>query len=896
MLKHYNSNIYLKVLPLVLLMGCAGFRESKLGKFHNNMTARYNGYFNAKELVLASKHTVEEAHEDDFTKVLDVYRWGNDATGKSQASTMDKSIEKCSEVIQNHEGSQWIDDAYFTVAQAYFYKADYYAAIDLFKWLANEYKGEDMEAKARIWIVKTYVQMEKINDAQAYMSNIQNEKRLFEDYKTEIELVNAQLKIEANNTTEAARSLERAIPEMSNRKEKNRCKFILAQLYEEIGYNSKAHAIYLELLRKNMPYEFQFQTRINVAKSTNLKNKENAEKVVKSFKKLLRDDNNIDYFDKIHYEIANVYLESGNKQKAIEHYKISAFLGKDNFNQKANTYLALGDLYFNDDNFEPAGLYYDSCANVVPENHPEYEKIKKQQEILGDLIKNLATIKTQDSLQQLSSLEIEEIEKIIDKKIVADSIAAVAAAEKEELRKKKEELMKNLNESSIANAPNMRNTGGDWYFYNPVAIGKGLNDFRREWGGRKLEDNWRRSEKQYVFTGDGNEEDSLGLEEEIDDSLTIAENEDPALTPEMLEKLNQIDESKRIYFDNIPFLPAQKRASDNLITEALYNNGLIYYEKLGDLNSAVKSFNILLNDFSGSKFEAAAHFYLYKIFLDQGNEEEAELHKEIILKDFAKSQYATLILGGGDFDEVKNNPMLERLYNLAYSYYEQGKCDSVAKTYSTATRSVDDNYLRDKFEFLTTLCNGKGLDTDSFIYLLNAYSSTYSTSETSKEARNLARYLEASKPKPQEKTDSTGNENTEVGGPLITKEFDFSQSTEGDFYFIMVSNDEELKVPRLKSEIANYNILYHRSEALSIKSLEFTDGETLFWVKTFPSYDKAMKYYNGITTDDEFKAKVKIDSASMFYISTDNFKMLISEQNTSEYLEFFDLYFVKKEN
>lgn len=860
------------------------------------MTARYNGYFNAKELVLASKQSVEEAHIDDFTRILDVFRWGNEITGKSQASNMDKSIEKCSEVIQNHEGSQWIDDAYFTVAQAYFFKADYYAALDLFKWLASEYKSKEMEAKARIWIVKTYVQMEKINDAQAYMSNIQNERALFQDYQTDIELVNAHLKIKANNTTEAIRSLERAIPEMKNRKERNRCKFILAQLYDEVGFNAKAHAIYLELLRKNMPYEFQFQTRINVAKSTNLKNKENAERVVKSFKKLLRDDNNIDYFDQIHYEIANVYLESGNNQKAIEHYKIAAFLGKDNYTQKANTYLALGDLYFNDDNFEPAGLYYDSCANVVPEDHPQYDKIKKQQEILGELIKNLATIKVQDSLQQLAGLEIEEIEKIIDKKIVADSIAAVAAAEKEEFRKKKEELMKNLNESSIANAPNMRNNGGDWYFYNPVAIGKGLNDFRREWGTRKLEDNWRRSEKQYVFTGGEDENDSSKTVENENDSLLANESEDPALTPEMIEKLNKIDESKRVYFDNIPFLPAQKRASDNLITEALYENGLIYYEKLGDLNSAVKSFNTLLDKYPGSKFEAAAHYYLYKIYLEMGNEEEAEKNKEIILIGFATSQYASLILGGGDFNEVKNNPILERLYSLAYNYYQKGMCDSVFGTYKTATRSVDENYLRDKFEFLTTLCKGKSLNVDSFIFILNEYSKTFNKSETSKESRNLARYLESKKPKTKVVEDSLANESTNSGSSVAVKEFDFSQSKEGDFYFLMVSKDSEIKVPKVKSELANYNILYHRSEALSVKSLEFSDGETLFWVKTFPSYDKALKYYNGITTDDEFKAKIKIDSASMFYISTDNFKMLISEQNTSEYLEFFDLYFVKKEN
>lgn len=36
---------------------------------------------------------------------------------------------------------------------------------------------------------------------------------------------------------------------------------------------------------------------------------------------------------------------------------------------------------------------------------------------------------------------------------------------------------------------------GDFYFYNPLLKSKGFTEFKRVWGTRKLEDNWRRGDK-----------------------------------------------------------------------------------------------------------------------------------------------------------------------------------------------------------------------------------------------------------------------------------------------------------------------------------------------------------------------------------------------------------------
>src|SRR5690606_281267 len=43
-----------------------------------------------------------------------------------------------------------------------------------------------------------------------------------------------------------------------------------------------------------------------------------------------------------------------------------------------------------------------------------------------------------------------------------------------------------INDFSQANK-----SGGTFYFDNSMAISQGLNEFKKRWGNRKLEDNWR---------------------------------------------------------------------------------------------------------------------------------------------------------------------------------------------------------------------------------------------------------------------------------------------------------------------------------------------------------------------------------------------------------------------
>ena len=80
-------------------------------------------------------------------------------------------------------------------------------------------------------------------------------------------------------------------------------------------------------------------------------------------------------------------------------------VGTKNKDQKANSYLALAELFFEQKNFELSQKYFDSTAMFMSETRPDYENIKAKQLVLTDLIENLISLSFQDSMLELSKLD-----------------------------------------------------------------------------------------------------------------------------------------------------------------------------------------------------------------------------------------------------------------------------------------------------------------------------------------------------------------------------------------------------------------------------------------------------------------------------------------------------------
>lgn len=135
----------------------------------------------------------------------------------------------------------------------------------------------------------------------------------------------------------------------------------------------------------------------------------------------------------------------------------------------------------------------------------------------------------------------------------------------------------------------------EWYFYNPTLVAQGKQLFQRQWGKRKLEDNWRRSNRTVLALEDGGGE----VDYEKEDSLLAAQAAADSLAEaqEAVPDSAQNDPHERAYYlKDIPFTPEQKAAAYDILKTSLYQAGLMK-DKLQDFALADETLRRLYKDF-----------------------------------------------------------------------------------------------------------------------------------------------------------------------------------------------------------------------------------------------------------------------------------------------------------
>ncbi|MCB0594859.1 MAG: tetratricopeptide repeat protein [Lewinellaceae bacterium] len=123
---------------------------SALGELYHNTTAHYNGYFNAEELLAASIESLNQQHQDNYTKLLPMYEYVAAENPQSEAPGLDEAIKKVTVVVNLHRYSKWTDDCYLLVGKAQYLKQDYEAAEETFRYMVSEYSPEKMKEREKV--------------------------------------------------------------------------------------------------------------------------------------------------------------------------------------------------------------------------------------------------------------------------------------------------------------------------------------------------------------------------------------------------------------------------------------------------------------------------------------------------------------------------------------------------------------------------------------------------------------------------------------------------------------------------------------------------------------------------------------------------------------------------
>lgn len=847
---------------LAAFTGCSTKKKGFVNRFYHNTTAKYNGYWNGRESMREGVKTLEKNQKDDFEKILPIYPIGTAQTATSVYPQMDRAIEKASMVIGKHsmlikgkEYCNWIDDSYLLIGQAHYYKRDQMDALEIFNYIIKQYQKEKIRFDGYVWLLRTNTSMGRFKDGETMILKLDEEKEaktIPKKLMPAIAAAKAEYFIENGEYTRAKDELLFAIRNTKRAKTRTRYNFILAQLYEQLSMNDSAVHWYSQVLKKSTPYDMEFNARINRALLTSAKSG-NLDDIKRELVKMSKDEKNIDYLDRIFFALGNIALVEEQPDMAMDYLKKSVAVSTTNRTQKAVSYFTIADLYFDRPEYVPAASYYDSAMKVLPETHPQYDRVSARNESLADLVRNIRIIAREDSLLRLGNMSESAREAFISNLIEDIRL-------KEEQRKFDEAsaaLNNQMLQQGGGNRPSTPGGGGSsWYFYNTTAVSFGINDFRQRWGDRKLEDNWRRSVKTATFA-EGEEGDGEPVVE-----ASVQEMMDPAF-----------------YLKDIPVTEAQKDSSHRKIQYAIYDLGVIYKEKLKEPERSIESFEELLQRYPKGLFNLETYYQLYRLYTQVGNSAKANEYKNRVLREYPDSEYAKIL---SDPDYLKKMEAMKgqiaQMYERSFTNFANGEHEAVIAAADSVIKMFKEDKLRPKFALLRAMSIGASQRLTVYRAALEEVIRTYPGDPEKEKAEELLGYVQSLM------GETLADE--PVAEDTVKVEETYVFDLAANHYFAMVVS-KGVTVADIKNRLAAFHQRQFSVENLTIKNVQMAQGQELVFVQGFGTTKKAQDYLVSINADTEMYAGIDRSKLEQFLISDKNFTVFYKRKDVAEYKAFF---------
>ncbi|GEM_PF-184039 len=722
------------LIILLIIAGCSLEKKSGFNRAMQNLTAHYNVLFNAKEILRLKLVAYESAFVDNYNEVLAVYP---DTT--LQSTTPDKDLEeaiaKGNKIINIKEQSHYIGDGYLVIAKGNYLEGNYFNANEFFSYVIRSYPDrKDLVQDALTWKARSLMYQGLLPQAKLTIdSAIQNidpkkNKSLIADiYATKL-----QYDINAQEYADGEAMAKLAIEHCNDRVKRLRLTFILSQLEELNQKPSDAIANYSRLASANVSFEMAFNASLNKIRI------EDARDGIKTSRtgrllQLLKEPNNKDFKDQIYYQVAELQMVDKNVDGAIKNYKLSVRNSVKNQSQKGLSYLRLATIYFkNKSDYLSAKKYYDSTLMALPPNYPGYVSIKKMNTNLKILADAYQVISREDTLQALAKMDQKKRDSVIDKMVndkilqqQADLAATTAAADSYNSTNNGSADPNNglpgMPGRRGAGGPGQRQgqnntTGSTFYFYNTAAISSGYSDFKRRWGDRKLEDNWRRSNRS-------------GSDITANQAAAVVTDPDAPvgmLAPGRAQAGSAgVSGYRNELVKGLPLTPELLAQSNLKVYHAYVDIANFYRDILGDKKEAITAYENILARFPSDPNKASIYYNLYRLYSDI-DPAKSDKYKNLLLKDYADTPFAKII---SDPDYAKKlddvNAEFNGAYNKVFDLYAARKYNEVITGVPQMFNRYPNNRLSAQLLYLKTIAEGHNEKIGPFTDSLKQIASKY---------------------------------------------------------------------------------------------------------------------------------------------------------------------------
>lgn len=706
-----------------------------------------------------------------------------------------------------------------------------------------------------LWLAKTLIERDNFDGAMRYMSKLEGMPNLFKDVEKDLAPVQAYYYYKKKDYNQTIAYLEKALELADKSDPRARYAYIIAQLHQKAGRGDKAYAAFEEVLKNGPDYEMAFSSKVNMAQNAYLSGKGNSEEAKRNLEKMLKDPKNEAYKDQVYFALGQIALKEGNREEAIKNLELSLKTSRQNRSQKAESYLTLARLYFETEDYIPAKSYFDSTLQVLAQTDERYSEVQGYSNNLTEIAQNLETIQLQDSLLKIGALSEE------DKLQLASEIK----------RKKEEEKRKQLEaKNNAANNPRLATSkafpgGGagalkvesSFFAYDDRKVKRGKKDFLRDWSGRPLEDDWRRSNRR--------------ISTEIEEQQDVA-NVDVPLTPDEVDKI----------LTGVP-KDDDDRAKANLqIREAMFSLGSLYRERLDNNEKAIDILEELNRRYPGSNYELDSWYFLYLAHTDQNNTSKAREYFDKIVEKYPSSTYA-MVLKDPDYANkiLDEERKLNNYYDEAYGAFTSGHYREAFEKSSTAKEKFGAaNALQPRFALLSAMSTGNLQGQEAYVKALQEVVAKYPNTDENRRAKEILRLL--------------GVTTAQLPGQEEEESAEFTLEDDKLHYMLVVFTGEGASLTDAKATVSDYNRQFHRLDKLRISNIYLgTDVRTpIIVIRRFKNREEAMRYYNGI----EKNRSQFIDRSvpyEVFAVTQNNYRQILRTKSIGGYRAFFESNYLK---
>ncbi len=697
-----------------IFLGCSQYSTRRLSVGYHNLTAKYNAYVIARDKMYEADIALRKNRKEDYNQLLPILSPLDSVEAKSVDDLLQDVIKKASLIPDRHQNSRWVDDALVLIGRARLYKGQFTDGIETLRYVNAKGKDEDDKHEGLIWLMRAYVETKDYNSALSVAEFLRSQP-LNDENTRNYYLVKAYLHQQKQEYPLALGILEETFGLMPKSEETARIHFAAGQMYDLLE-KPKAANLHYEAVSRNRPsYDLNFFANMN-----SLQNAALTDATISTeggFKKMLNDRKNSDLRDRLYYSMGVIETRKKNYPKAIEFFRKSVQQTTTNTSQVPYTYLEMAKVYYDKlQNYELAKAYFDSSLVLLPPNSVQFQKVTERKEVLDEFVKQLTTIRTEDSLQRLSQMNPGTLDKFLDG-IIENEIA-----EQERKVKEAEKLVAQAQSLSANSANNFEGNPADRFIlYDAVAVNAGKMEFRQRWGNRTLEDDWRRSAKVATLLAQTDNITPVPTQKTADNVPLIGGD-----LSKLTKDSPEWKAKKDALYRNIPLRKQDLEASNQRIEDAYYKLGKIYKFSLEEPANAVKTFEQTLARFPNSNYKPEIYYLLY--LTDVKNNQTG--WKEKLIAEFPNSSYTRLLTKSTGTVAASGNMELEALkdYEKILALYQVNNFSEAYAQLEMAIVTYAGSKMEDKYALLRIYLVGKLQGREAYLKALNGFIKDYPTS------------------------------------------------------------------------------------------------------------------------------------------------------------------------